>query len=136
MADYFEVSSMPSPTPSPSPRPSPTPRPTPTPSPSPSPDSIWLFEKNGTGKLVVLISDFKANDQSGRGGALAWDACAGGTFDNGHPIVPQGTGSVIGSFGVVGNVALKTSSECGLTISYDDLNVSQKEYTVQDGRVA
>lgn len=64
----------------------------PTPPTPPAPPGVWVYEAQGTGKLYVPLSNFSANDHSGRGGALAWDACHNGPngtrFDNGIPLWP------------------------------------------------
>ena len=54
------------------PPPAPTP---PTPGPPLAPGA-WLYEDGGAGKRFISVAgNFSANSASGRGGALAWDAC-------------------------------------------------------------
>jgi len=122
--------------PSPPTPPAPTPTPTPKPTPSPSSDGIHLYEANGDGQLFLSSDDFAPNYQSGRKGAPAWDACGGSKFDNGRPVWVQGSGSFVGFFKVVGNYAVRTSRQCGLSFSYDNLPLSKKEYSSADGKIA
>lgn len=108
-----------------------SPSPSPTPSPQPA---VTLFEKDGSGKLKLTEADFEANYHSGRGGALAWDACAGGTFDNGHAVWEKGVGAFIGSFEISGDWKVVTSNKCGISFNYDNMPVS-REHSSDDGRV-
>lgn len=104
--------------------------PTPPP-PPPSADGVVLYEKGGGGQLFVPKASFAAN--ANRGGALAWDVCGGGDFDNGHALWAQGVGSSVGSFKINGDWALRTSAKCGLHYAYDPLPVSSKTYSSADG---
>ena len=47
----------------------------PSPPTPPSPPGVWIYEAQDTGRLFVPLTNFTANKNSGRGGALAWDAC-------------------------------------------------------------
>lgn len=120
----------PGPTP---PTPPPEPTPSPAPGPSPSVDGVTLYEKGGSGRLFLPKGSFVANTKSNRGGALAWDVCGGGSFDNGNPLWTQGVGSFVGSFQVTGSWGLRTSVKCGLHFSYDPLPMGSKTYTAADG---
>merc|ERR1711957_69255 len=124
-----------SPGPMPAPRPTPAPSPMPPPSPpSPSP-GLTLFEKAGSGKLELAEANFKANHRSGRGGAPAWDACAGATFDNGHFAWVKGNGSHIDGFMISGDWKVVTAGICGASFNYDNMPVS-REYSSADGIVS
>lgn len=126
----------PSPGPAPMPTPAPTPAPTPVPTPAPTPaPSLTLFEKVGSGKLVLTEADFKANDKNGRDGAPAWDACVGGTFDNGHAVWEDGVGPHIGAFEISGDWKVVMSKKCGRSFIYDDFPIS-REYSSKDGHVS
>ena len=62
---------------------------------------VTLHEKAdaGGGNLYIPFSHFVGNPN--RGGALAWDACGGATFDNGHPI-ETAAGSSVAALEVTG----------------------------------
>lgn len=127
----------PPPGPSPTPLP-PGPGPTPVPeSPTPAPppildDGVFLYEANEVGGQIFLPpAAFVKNAH--RNGALAWEVCLGGTFDNGHPVWTQESGSNVGSFGVTGHWGLRMSTKCGLHFSYNtSLPISSKVYTAAD----
>lgn len=98
-------------------------------------DGVYLYEANGNGKLFLPRSKFAANQHSGRGGAAAWDACGGDSFDNGHPVWKEGPGSFVGSFQVVGNWTLRAADRCALHFDYSSVTMSQA-YTAADGVVS
>lgn len=106
-------------------------------SPSPSPpspptsDGITLFEKGGSGKLVLSRNDFVENPN--RQGKLAWDSCGGAKFDNGHPV--HNTGNEIGAVKLNGNWELKFANECALTYVYGSVSFSRSA-TSQDGKIS
>lgn len=102
----------------------PPPPPTP-PSPAPSPPGVWIYEQGGIGKLLLTAANFSANKNSGRKGALAWDACPGGTFDNGNPIWPK-SGNKIGGVRAGGKWALVAADPCGKTFNYPNMTVSSR----------
>lgn len=115
-----------------SPSPGPTPPPTPPAPAPPAANSLTIFESGGNGKLTILASEFTANSKSSRGGALAWDACSGAKFDNGHPIWSDGQGTHIGQFKVNGDWKLRVSDKCGVSFDYPGMSVS-REYSKVDG---
>jgi hypothetical protein len=88
----------------------------------PSSPGVWLYEKEGNGKLFVPAANFSANKNSGRGGALAWDACGArsATFDNGHPLkLAVGAVSASGT-----GTRLIASFACGRSYNYPNMSVS------------
>jgi len=97
--------------------------------------SVTLFEEGGSGKLTILASQFTANTKSDRGGALAWDACGGGVFDNGHPIWQSGSGTRIGRFQVNGDWNIRIAGGCGKTWDYPGMSVS-RAYSKADGSIS
>lgn len=105
----------------------------PSPPPSPSPPGAWLYEKEGSGRLFVPADEFTANDRSGRGGALAWDACSiGAIFDNGNPVWAGDSGSQVAVVIAAGSLTLRGSSTCGLSWDYPDMDVSYA-FAADDG---
>lgn len=94
------------------------------PSPPPSPPGAWIYEQSGNGKLFLPAANFTANTNSGRKGALAWDACKGGAFDNGHPIFPPKAGCQIGGVEAGGSWTLVGADPCGRTFNYPNMSVS------------
>jgi acyl-CoA thioesterase-1 len=96
---------------------------------------VWLFEDGGSGKLRLTRENFTANTNSGREGAMAWDACRGmrdgATFDNGHPIW-VGAAAKIAAVEVAGNWSAKFGGGCGVSYNYPTMAVSGP-YTSADG---
>jgi len=112
----------------------PTP-PSPVPPPPPATFGIWLYQRSGAGKAFVPDSELSVNHNSGRHGALAWDACgAEGTFDNGAPFWTDGVGSDIGSFAVQGAVTVSLAKSCGRTWDYPGMAVNGA-FTEDDGTI-
>lgn len=95
----------------------------------PSTNGVWIYEKDGSGRVFISESSFMAN--SHRGGALAWDACGGAVFDNGRKLFDQG--SKIGAVEVVGGWTLQVSLNCALSFGYPGLVLNQ-EFTFADGK--
>merc|ERR1712232_778120 len=62
------------------------------------------------GTYYLNQANFSANPQ--RGGAMAWNGCEGGRFDNGSPLWISGFGSNIGSFKVRGGWKIRTNVNC------------------------
>ena len=109
------------------------PSPTPPPSPPPSPGA-WLYEREGDGKLFVPAANFTANNNSGRGGALAWDACRNSKdlrFDNGNLVWQSGSARV-GGVSAGAGTKVKVSYACASTFSYPNTSVTGP-ITVPDG---
>ena len=79
---------------------------------------VVLYEAGGDGSLIVNVSNLKPNNNNGRDGALAWDACGGDTFDNGNPVWTA-AGSNIETFQVLNGWTIKGSIQCGLTYPED-----------------
>ena len=97
---------------------------------------IALYEAGGGGgQRVVNSSAFAANANSGRGGALAFDTCAGATFDDGTAMWDAAGGSNVGELEVLGEWRVKLSEDCGLTFDTDGMSVS-REYSAADGRTS
>eukprot|EP00929_Paragymnodinium_shiwhaense_P017367 TRINITY_DN12652_c0_g1_i1.p1 TRINITY_DN12652_c0_g1~~TRINITY_DN12652_c0_g1_i1.p1 ORF type:complete len:203 (+),score=43.76 TRINITY_DN12652_c0_g1_i1:300-908(+) len=123
------------PTPPPAPPSPPSPPAPPTPTPPPSPpgsEGVYLFEAAGSGKLFVEKSMFTRNDLSGRGGAAAWDCCAGAKFDNGNPLWSATTGSKVNQFQVKGNLKVRVAVECGKSHDYPSIPDLSRVYSAQD----
>jgi hypothetical protein len=78
--------------------------------PAPS-GGVKLFEDpaHGNGTVTIAFSSFKRP-----GTVLAWDACGGATFDNGHPVEAANVGSRVGSFQVVGQGSARAGNPCAL----------------------
>lgn len=59
--------------------------------------AVVLYEQpsHGNGSVTIPFSAFQRAKT-----ALAWDACGGATFDNGHPVEAANVGSRVGSFKV------------------------------------
>lgn len=109
----------------------PTPQPTQNGGTVPSESVVLLYESEGTGERVVNASEFGSNFNNGRNGALAFDVCAGGTFDSGTPLwTPEG--SNVGQMKVLGDWRVLLSTDCGLTYPVDNMEVS-REYSATDG---
>eukprot|EP00929_Paragymnodinium_shiwhaense_P017368 TRINITY_DN12652_c0_g2_i1.p2 TRINITY_DN12652_c0_g2~~TRINITY_DN12652_c0_g2_i1.p2 ORF type:complete len:334 (+),score=73.46 TRINITY_DN12652_c0_g2_i1:281-1282(+) len=113
------------PSPPPAPPTPPTPPAPPTPPPAPGSEGVYLYEAMGSGKLFIDKSMFTANPMSGRGGAAAWDSCAGASFDNGHPLWTAATGSKVNQFQVKGKLKVRVSVQCGKTHNYPSLDMSR-----------
>eukprot|EP00929_Paragymnodinium_shiwhaense_P107823 TRINITY_DN74182_c0_g1_i1.p1 TRINITY_DN74182_c0_g1~~TRINITY_DN74182_c0_g1_i1.p1 ORF type:complete len:848 (-),score=126.26 TRINITY_DN74182_c0_g1_i1:287-2830(-) len=129
-----DPSPPPSPVPPSPPAPPPPVPPSPPPPPPPSSDGVMIFEQGGVGKLFLAKTDFMQNPW--RSGASAWDVCGGAAFDSGGPVWTPTSGSRIQSFQVNGSLSIKTSDRCALHYHYDVVPLSDKAYSVADGRVA
>lgn len=116
----------------------PTPPAPPTPPSPPAPpgtNTVTLFELEGSGKLTIPAAEFTPNSRSSRGGALAWDACAGGVFDNGNPVWTGARGTNIGGFKVNGDWKLRASTSCGKSFDYPGMSLS-REYSAADAKTS
>ena len=98
--------------------PTPAPAAQPTAAPVSSEAVVTLYELDGEGSLTVNVSNLVKNNDNGRNGTLAWDACSGATFDNKAPLW-DAKGSNIGNFRVENNWKIRTSTQCGLTYPED-----------------
>lgn len=60
--------------------------------------------------------------------------CGGATFEKGNPVWSSSDGSNVAGFEVSGDVVLRSSSDCGRSFDYQDLDLSSA-HTAADGRV-
>eukprot|EP00037_Helgoeca_nana_P001625 m.28176 g.28176 ORF g.28176 m.28176 type:complete len:600 (+) comp11997_c0_seq2:24-1823(+) len=73
--------------------------------------SVKLYEQpeHGNGTLTLSFSSFLRVSSY-----LAWDACGGATFDNGHAVEAANVGSRIGSFEVIGAGNVLAGNPCAI----------------------
>ena len=92
----------------------------PTPPAPPTPPGVWIYEKSGSGKLLIPLVNFTANKNSGRKSAPAWDACRNGPngtrFDNGHFVR-----GFAGGFRASSDVTFRGAHGCDATYSNCEL---------------
>merc|ERR1712107_697360 len=89
---------------------------------------VWLYQSAGRGRAFVPLTTFRRNNYSGRRGAMVWDACAGGSFDNGAPFWEDESeigGSRVGGFAVQGDMAVRAAAACGASFDVPGLALGE-----------
>lgn len=116
------------------PPPAPLP-PTPAPAPPlPSANAVLLYEQGGAGKLLLHPANFSRSNQTW-GQVLAWDACGGLLFDNGHPVWAA-AGCMVGEVQVLGAWSVRLGQACCFHYHYPgDCGLTDHYVTAGDGVV-